>query len=73
MKSIGKAMKIAHHNKIPEKRALTTLLSNYRDTPHPATGTTPNDMLFRHPPQSVFPRKNITEHDVKNAQKRDKL
>ena len=68
MKSIGKTMKIAHHNKIPEKRAL-----NYRDTPHPPTGITPNDMLFRHPPQSVFPRKNITEHDVKNAQKRDEL
>ena len=73
MKPIGKTMKIAHHNNIPEKKALATLLSNYRDTPHPATGVTPNDMLFRHPPQSVFPRKDIPMQDILNAQERDNL
>ena len=70
MKSIRKSMKIAHHNNTSEKKVLAQLLSNYRDTPHPSTGVTPNDMLF---PQSVFPRKDITEQTIKTAQKRDEL
>ena len=73
MKSIGKSMKIAHHNNTSEKKVLAQLLSNYRDTPHPSTGVTPNDMLFQHLPQSVFPRKDITEQTIKTAQKRDEL
>ena len=45
-KLFGKTMKIAHHNNVTEKEALTRLLSNYRDSPHPSTGVTPNDMFF---------------------------
>ena len=30
-------------------------------------------MLFRHPPQSVFPRKDIPMQDILNAQERDNL
>ena len=64
MKSVGKTMKIAHQHRTSEKDALSQLLSNYRDTPHPATGITPNDMLFRDPPQSSFPRRNISEQSI---------
>ena len=38
---IGKTMKIAHHNKTPATEALSQLLNNYRNTPHPATGIPP--------------------------------
>ena len=71
MKSVGKTMKISHRNTISEKEALDRLLSNYRDSPHPATGIPPNDMFFRHPPQTVFPRRNVHNDTVENARERD--
>ena len=71
MKSVGKTMKIAARNKKGEAEALTQLLSNYRDTPHPATGLTPNDMFFRNSPQTIFPRRTISEHAVHEARTRD--
>ena len=36
MKLVGKTIKIAAYNRVPEKKALPQLLSNYRDTPHPS-------------------------------------
>ncbi len=71
MKSVGKTMKIAAQHNISEKEALAHLLTNYRDTPHSATGVTPNDMFFRDPPQTVFPRRNISEQHIHNARLRD--
>ena len=71
MKSVGKTMKIATQDRVSEKDALSQLLSNYRDTPHPATGVTPNDMMFRDPPQSSFPRREITQQQIDNARTRD--
>ena len=71
MKSVGKTMKIASQHGTNEKEALTHLLTNYRDTPHPSTGVTPNDMLFRDPPQTVFPRRDILEHHIQEARQRD--
>ena len=44
MKPLGKAMKIANHNRESEKEAIRCLLENYRDTPHPATGIPPSAM-----------------------------
>ena len=55
MRPLGKAMKIAYHNKVPENDALNHLLMNYRDTPHPAIGVAPAAMLFRNAHQSNFP------------------
>ena len=60
MRSLGKAMKIAHMNKNSEKETLSQLLNNYRDTRHPATGLSPAAMLFRDGEQTVFPRKLVT-------------
>ena len=71
MKSVGKTMKIASKNKHSEKEVLAQLLSNYRDTPHPATGVTPSDMFFRDPPQSTFPRRSISEQQITEARARD--
>ena len=71
MKSVGKTMKIASHNKSTETGALTDLLTNYRDTPHPATGVTPNDMMFRDPPQTSFPRRSVPEKNINEARIRD--
>lgn len=71
MKPLGKAMKIAHQKGQSEKEALQCLLSNHRDTPHPATGVPPGSMLFRDGYQTVFPRKCISEEDAGKARKRD--
>ena len=56
MRTLGKAMKIAHMNKNLEKETLNQLLNNYRETPHPATGLRPAAMLFRDGKRTVFPR-----------------
>ena len=45
MKPVGKTLKTARLNKFPEREALQQLLTNYRDTPHPATGIAPSAML----------------------------
>ena len=71
MKPVGKTMKIASHNKVPEREALQQLLTNYRDTPHPATGIAPSAMLFRDPPNSSYTRISISEDGVKEARARD--
>ena len=79
MKPLGKAMKIANHNKTSEKEALSMLLSNYRDTPHPSTGIEPaasmlqhpSSMIFRDAHQSVFPRQPVSENGTKSAREHD--
>ena len=71
MKPLGKAMKIAYANKDPEKIALDQLLENYRDTPHPSTGLSPSSMLFRDDKRTSFPRKPVTERDIKVAKEKD--
>jgi len=47
MKTVGKAMKINRHNKSSETTTLRDTLITYRQTPHPATGLPPANMLFR--------------------------
>ena len=64
-------MKVAAYNKSSDQEALSRLLCNYRDTPHPATGVTPNEMLFRDPPQSVFPRRSTDPQTIVDARQRD--
>ena len=73
MKPLGKALKIAARNKIPENQAIKNLLDSYRDTPHPSTGIPPNAMLFRDQPQTQFPRRSLSENDVEKARNRDKI
>ena len=70
MKPLGKTMKIAKHNNASEKQALSQLLSNYRDTPHPATGISPA-MFFRNPPNSIFPRVDTDDNEIAAAYVKD--
>ena len=73
MRPLGKTMKIAHATSTNEKEALSTLLNNYRNTPHPATGIAPSAMFFRDGEQSIFPRHSVTDQDVAAARERDLL
>ena len=72
MKPLGKAMKIAAHNKQSEQGALSQLLNDYRSTPHPATGIPPSQMMFRDPPSGSFPRKELNDEIIQRAVSRDK-
>ena len=47
------------------------MLSNYRDTPHPATGLPPSAMMFRDPPNAAFPRVLVSDEQVKTAREED--
>ena len=71
MRPLGKTMKIANHKRNDEKGALQSLLRNYRDTPHPATGVPPAAMMFRDSMTGVFPRKVINEDNVQEAKRLD--
>ena len=71
MRPPGKTMKIAHSTNTNENDSLQTLLSNYRNTPHPATGIAPAAMLFRDGPRSILPRVTATDEEVQDARKRD--
>ena len=71
MRPLGKTMKIAHSTNTNENDSLQTLLSNYRNRPHPATGIAPAAMLFRDGQRSIFPRVTVTIEQVQDARKRD--
>ena len=72
MRPLGKAMKISHFTKTSDDGALQNFLSNYRDTPHPATGISPSSMMFRDGQEGVFPRVSVTDQEVVNARERDR-
>ena len=71
MKPLGKTMKIANYTKKSEEESLRELLSNYRDTPHPATGIAPAARLFRDGQESVFPRMTVSDEHVKESIQKD--
>jgi hypothetical protein len=71
MRPLGKAMKIGRQHGIPEKETLSTILQNYRQTPHPATGIPPAAMLFRHGQRLDFPRRTATEEQVTKGREMD--
>ena len=71
MKTVGKTMKSALHSKLSEEETLEKSLSNYRQTPHPATGLPPGAMLFRDGMRCGFPRKSASEVQVQSARTRD--
>ena len=73
MKPLGKTLKIATRNKVPESEAIKNLLESYRDTPHPATGIPPSAMIFRDQPQSHFHSRKLSDEEVENARTRDKM
>ena len=76
MKPLGKAMKVAHHNRLDKKQELRKFIKEYRATPHPSTGVAPGDVIFRSGYNtgrpSAPPPSNILEV-VKLADARSKL
>jgi hypothetical protein len=71
-KPLRKAMKIAQSTRCSEKEVLGDVLVNYRDSPHPATGTTPAAMLFRDGAKSTFPRRSVSAEQIEKARDEDK-
>ena len=71
MKTVGKAMKSAHYNKHSEKEVLQKAVSNYIQTPHPATGLPPGAILFRDGIKDDLPRKSASQYEVDQARARD--
>ena len=65
MKSIGKAMKVGRQTKASESDSLREALKTYRQTPHPATGIPPANILFRDGVTDKFLRKSSTTDDIK--------
>ena len=72
MKSLGKAMKIAHDKSEPLDKALRDFLAIYRATPHISTGIAPGDFLLRHGYEDSFPKNQIPDDmETEEAQQRD--
>ena len=72
MKTIGKAMKISRYTRASETGALKETLKTYRQTPHPATGIPPANMLFRDALKHKFPRKPSSAKEISLARESDK-
>ena len=49
------------------------MLNNYRQTPHPATGIPPADMMFRDGYQSSFPRRTLSNKEIMTGKQKDKM
>ena len=64
MKPLGKCIKIASYKRSDKEKAIHDLLTAYRTTPHPATGLSPGEMLFRR----AYPNRVVsTDSDFNNA------
>ena len=70
MKPIGKSMKAAFYNRQNPEEHLAELLISHRCTPHPGTGVTPGDVIFRNGYRSTFPRNKISQ-EVDKAHEKD--
>lgn len=71
MRPLGKSMKAAHYNREGKEEALDQMLSNYRATPHPATGLPPGDIMFRSGYKKDFPREVPNQRDIEQALSKD--
>ena len=77
MKPLGKAMKLAHHNRLDKKQELRKFVKEYRATPHRSTGVAPGDVILRAGYNTGKPRtpppENVVElvktADAKSKQK----
>ena len=72
MRPLGKALRAAHFNKKDKHTAIKEVLATYRATPHPATGVPPGDLLLRSGYRKDFPRRQLTEQQIREAQMQDR-
>ena len=56
MKPLGKCLRIALRNHQDKETAIRNLLA-YRTTPHPASGLSPGEMLFRNGYRGAYPNR----------------
>ena len=63
MKPLGKCLKIANRNQQNKESAIRELLLAYRTTPHPATGLSPGEMLFRHGYRGAYPNRKMCSNE----------
>lgn len=73
MRTLGKAIRIAHTRGLPWKQQLNVFLREYRSTPHCTTGTSPAELLFQRKMRTKIPITTssiISVDDV--VRKRDK-
>ena len=71
MRPLGKAMKIAHKNSQSENETLLSVLTSYRQTPHPVTGISPAAMLFRVGMRSNILKREVAETEIAKAKQKD--
>ena len=69
MKPLGKCLKIASKNHNNKENAIQDLLLAYRTTPHPSTGLSPGEMLFRHGYRGAYPNRKSCNKMFKEAVK----
>ena len=67
MKPLGKCLKIASRNHRDKETAIRELLLAYRTTPHPATGLSPGEMLFRHGFRGAYPNRKACTDEAFDA------
>ena len=68
MRNINRVAQIAKIEKKNWEEELTTFLSVYRNTPHPSTGKSPNEIVKRYPVRALLPRviPSMEDQDVRN-------
>lgn len=72
MKTVGKTMKVANHNRESQEKALKNALITYRQTPHVSTGIPPANIIFRDGIRTQFPRRSCTDKDVQRSREKDR-
>lgn len=71
MKPLGKALKVANWERQNKQNAINNLLTSYRSTPHPATGETPGNLMFRGGYKQDLSRKVLSSAEVTAAFQKD--
>ena len=73
MRTLGKALRIAHQEGKNWKQEMHSFLRAYRTTPHSTTGVSPHELLFNSKPRTRIPEYNLERSTVDNniVRKRD--
>ena len=73
MKPLGKAVKIAKYRGKSVKKAIDDAVVTHRSTPHPVTGVTPAEMMFRHKYRTALPAPTVPADPMKKVVERNAL
>ena len=75
MRNINRVAQIAKIEKKNWEEELTTFQSVYRNTPHPSTGKSPNEIVKRYPVRALLPRviPSMEDQDVRERDASQKM